>query len=423
MGNTSDTASLARLLPTQVPADGISAEIDRILRAVRAHLDMDVAFVSEFMDDVRIFRHVDAAGWTPVQTGDAIPLDAGYCKRVVEGILPRLIPDTAQVPAAVAIPETAAVPIGAHISVPVRLSDGRLYGTFCCFGFKAEPTLNERDLRIMETFGELVAFQVERQICLQHVQEEKRARVSAVLDQGGPQILFQPICRLSDGELVGVESLSRFPSGPDADPETWFSDANEAGMGLALETSAIRNALQALGQLPDSLYLAVNASPETLMDASFDALFQDVDPTRIVLELTEHVRVRDYAGLMQRIARLRARGMRLSVDDAGAGYASMRHILNLHPEMIKLDVSLTRGIDQDPARRALAAALIDFGRQTGCSVLAEGIETPAEYALLGKLGATNAQGFYLSPPLQLPELLRFAHDHRIASPAGRRSEA
>lgn len=407
MGTLSDKASLAALLPAPgEPPAGIAEEIDHILHAVRAHLGMDVAFVSEFVDRVRIFRHVDAAGWTPIHAGDSIPLDAGYCRRVVEGLLPRMIPDTSQLPAAMALPETLAVPIGSHLSVPIRLADGSLYGTFCCFGFRPDASLNERDLRVMETFGEVVAFQVSREIENRHAREEKARRIEAAISGGGPVIVFQPICRLSDGQLVGVECLSRFPTDPGRDTESWFRESGEVGLGFRLEACAIRNALSALAQLPDTLYLAVNASPETVMNSGFDELFASADPKRVVLELTEHDYVCDYEGLLGRIDGLRARGMRISVDDAGAGYASMRHILNLHPEMIKLDISLTRGIDRDPARRALAAALIEFGRQTGSMILAEGVETRDELELLRSLGACTAQGFLLSPPLALDDLLR-----------------
>lgn len=418
MGNSSDTAPLAALLPSLTPPDGIGAEIDRILHAVRAHLGMDVAFVSEFVGDIRIFRHVDAPGWTPIHTGDTLPLDEGYCKRVVEGLLPTLIPDTANLPAAMALPATAAVPIGCHLSVPIRLPNGKLYGTFCCFGFKAEPNLNARDLHMMETFGTLVAVLLERQIDALQAREANIASIRALIAGGGPEIVFQPICRLHDGALVGVEGLARFPAEADMLPERWFRLASEVGLGFELESAALVKALSALDALPAGIYLALNTSPETLMNANFAALFRQVEPSRIVLELTEHASIGDYPGLTQKIDGLRARGMRLSVDDAGAGYASMRHILNLHPELIKLDMSLTHGIDQDPARRALVAALIDFGRQTGSSVLAEGVETAAEYALLGKLGANHAQGGFLSPPLGLHELDAFIARHPVADPAG-----
>src|SRR5262245_1872970 len=93
-----------------------TAAVDKVVHAIRDHLDMDVAFVSEFRQTDRVFRHVDARDRTPIKPGDAAPLDQGYCQRVVDGRLPQLIPDTARVAAAMALPETAAIPIGSHLS-------------------------------------------------------------------------------------------------------------------------------------------------------------------------------------------------------------------------------------------------------------------------------------------------------------------
>ncbi|MFT3733739.1 MAG: EAL domain-containing protein [Rhodocyclaceae bacterium] len=390
-----------------LPSLDVSGSIDHILRAVRQHLGMDVAFVSEFTGNERIFRHVDAAGWTPIYMGDSIPMDVGYCKRVVDGRLPRLIPDTTQEPEAMALPETTSIPIGSHLSVPIRLSDGRIYGTFCCFGFHPDNSLNQRDLGMMEAFAGLVAYQIDLELLSQNERSAKFARIEAALAHGGPEIVFQPICRLSDERFVGMECLSRFPNSHGHTPDKWFAEAAEVGLGPALEVSAMRNALRALTLMPEDTYLAINASPETVMSRNFDAIFAGVDTERIVLELTEHAHVDDYDALRRSLSSLRSRGVKVSIDDAGAGYASMRHILNLQPEIIKLDISLTRAIDRDRSRCALASALVEFGKQTGSSILAEGVETASELDLLRKLGADKAQGYFLSRPLPLEDALRF----------------
>lgn len=406
MGQIAKDPLLRELLPTLGnPSVEVSAAIDQILHAVRAHLGLDVAFISEFTGDERVFRHVDAAGWSPIQPGDSIPMDVGYCKRVVEGSLPRLIPDTRTEPVAMALPETSSIPIGSHLSVPIRLADGRLYGTFCCFGFQPDQSLNARDMGVMEAFADLVVYQIGREIECNAERDARLARVQAVIAQGGPEIVFQPICRLQDARFVGVECLSRFPAEYPGTPDVWFADADTVGLGPQLEICAIRNALHALKDLPADVYMAVNASPETVMAPDFHALFQGVDALRIVLELTEHAHVEDYEPLRRSLDSLRTQGMRIAVDDAGAGYASMRHILNLQPDIIKLDVSLTRSIDSDLARRALAAALIEFAKQIGSDILAEGVETLAELDLLRSLGASKAQGFFLSPPLPLDQAM------------------
>lgn len=409
MGEAAKDRFLRGLLPNlRSPSLEVSAAIDQILHTIREHLGLDVAFVSEFTGEERVFRHVDAAGWSPIKEGDVIPLDVGYCKRVVEGALPRLIADTHANPAAMVLPETRSIPIGAHLSVPIRLADGRLYGTFCCFGFRPERSLNNRDLEVMEAFAEVVAYQIGREIECNAIRNEKINRVQAIIEQGGPDIVFQPICNLQDTRVVGVECLSRFPTDHHRTPDAWFAEAATVGLSTQLENCAIRNALRALQHLPADMYMAVNVSPETVMAADFERLFHEVDAMRIVLELTEHAHVEDYGNLRHSLDGLRTQGLRIAVDDAGAGYASMRHILNLQPDIIKLDMSLTRSIDSDLARRALAAALIEFGRQTGSVILAEGVETLAELNLLRSLGASNAQGFYLSPPLPLAQAVRQA---------------
>ncbi|MEN0105736.1 MAG: EAL domain-containing protein, partial [Pseudomonas sp.] len=134
-------------------------------------------------------------------------------------------------------------------------------------------------------------------------------------------------------------------------------------------------------------------------------LLQNLPPRRLVLEITEHAAVADYVRLEQALAPFRQRGVRLSIDDTGAGYASMRHILELSPDIIKLDMSITQGINNDFKRRALASSLIAFARETGSSVVAEGVETREELETLRALGVHKIQGYLLGRPLPLSEAL------------------
>lgn len=121
------------------------------------------------------------------------------------------------------------------------------------------------------------------------------------------------------------------------------------------------------------------------------------------MEITEHAPVADYDALVKPLAELRARGGRLAVDDVGAGFASLRHILRLAPDVIKLDISLTRHVDSDPAVRALAAALIALASELGLSVVSEGIETRQELDALRSLGVLSGQGFYLGRPVPIEQ--------------------
>jgi len=325
---------------------------------------------------------------------------------VVDGRLPQLIVDAQALPEAAALPETQAVPIGSHLSVPIRLPDGHVYGTFCCFSYLADLSLTNRDLQMMKAFADVLADQIERDRRQARKEAEQTKRIVEAMDQGQPAIVYQPIYDLNTRRLVAVESLSRFQGVPQRTPDVWFTEAAAVGLGPTLEACAARSALEALRQLPEDVYVAVNGSPEFILSGALAPLLQGVDPRRVVLEITEHASVSDYTRLLEVLAPLRAFGLRIAVDDTGAGYASMRHILSIEPDLLKLDISLTRGIDHDLKRRALASALIAFALETKSAVIAEGVETAAELRALQALGVTKVQGYFLGRPMPLLEVLR-----------------
>lgn len=387
------------------PVGIVEKSIDKVLHAARNHLGMDVAFISEFMDRDRIFRHVDASvADAPVREGASVPLSEGYCQRVVDGRLPELIPDTAEVPAALALPETHSIPIGAHLGVPIRLGDGRIYGTFCCFSFQPDASLNERDLGMMRTLADLLGHQLEQSVETWQKRERSVAQVKAAIDAGQPRLVYQPIFALENGAVEGVECLSRFDGEPRRPPNEWFADAADVGMGIELESIAIRKAVADLRTVPGDFYVAFNCSPAMITSDELRSALQDIPPQRVVLEITEHSYVENYAALRQALVPLRAGGIRIAIDDTGAGYASMRHILSIDPDIIKLDISLTHNIDRDRRRRALAGAMLEFARHTGSTIIAEGVENAEELATLRELGVSEAQGFYFGKPLKLAEL-------------------
>jgi EAL domain-containing protein (putative c-di-GMP-specific phosphodiesterase class I) len=233
-------------------------------------------------------------------------------------------------------------------------------------------------------------------------QQQAEARVRHVLAEGGPRIVFQPVFTLSSGVLEGYEALSRFEGAPQRSPDLWFADAAAAGLSTELELCAIDKALALAAQLPQQTFVSVNLSPSTVSADRTSASVAAIPPDRLVLEITEHAAVADYAVLKESLRSLRRRGIRLAIDDAGAGYSGLNHIIELVPEFIKLDLFLTRGIESDAVKRALAAALVSFARQVGACLIAEGVETAAELGVLEELGIQCAQGFYLGQPLPLP---------------------
>ena len=225
-----------------------------------------------------------------------------------------------------------------------------------------------------------------------------RQRVEAVLAGGSLKLVGQPIVDLSDGKLVGVEALARFPGQPQQPPDVWFSQAHDAGLGVALELEAFQLALALLEQIPSGAYLAINLSPHSLAAGELPRLLGQGSCERIVIELTEHMRIDDYPRCREHVRRIREHGARLAIDDTGAGFASLSHIVNLAPDLIKLDRQFTTGIDLDPVRRALAQALVSFAQDTGAQVIAEGIETTDELDTVRELGIPYGQGYLIGRP-------------------------
>lgn len=221
----------------------------------------------------------------------------------------------------------------------------------------------------------------------------------AIEDEDAFGMVFQPIVTLSGREIVGAEALARFAGPPTQPPNSWFEEAAAVSLGVDLELVAVEKALDGMLDFPPEVYLSVNVSPATLVDPSFRRLVSRADPSRLVLELTEHHRVADYDCLAKALDEVRASGMRMAIDDVGAGFASLRHILKLRPELIKLDLSLIREINLDQSKQALAASLISFAEKSGATIIAEGIETAQELSTLVRLGVGYGQGLFLGCPV------------------------
>lgn len=235
--------------------------------------------------------------------------------------------------------------------------------------------------------------------------EEVERRVARAFGNDARSLAYQPIVDLVSGDVVGVEALSRFRCEPVRPPDQWFAEAAVVGRGVELELQAVHDAVARLQCLPEPLVLSVNASPSTAMHPGLVEALTDVPGTRLVVELTEHAVIEDYAALLHALDGVREQGVRIAVDDAGAGYAGLQQILGLRPDIIKLDIDLTRGIDADPVRRAMAAALVTFGEDTGAVIVAEGVETAAERATLQHLGVPWGQGYHLGRPGRLEEAI------------------
>jgi PAS domain S-box-containing protein len=230
---------------------------------------------------------------------------------------------------------------------------------------------------------------------------ETRAALEQTIAQRAFSTVFQPIVDLDDGEVVGFEALSRFDSGQQ--PEACFSDAWAVGIGVDLEIATLESAVAVSHGLPPGSWLNLNVSPQLLNDVERMRALISEAARPVVLEVTEHEPIKDYAAIRRSVSLL-GREVRLAVDDAGSGVANFGHIIELSPDFVKLDVSLVHGVNANLGRQALVVAMQHFARTSGCHIIAEGIETPEEAATLQGFHVEFGQGFLLGRPSPVEEL-------------------
>lgn len=369
--------------------------IDRILDAVRQHLGMEIAFVTRFVGEERELLNVRSDLDLPMGPGYREPKEDGYCWHIAQGRLPELIQDPKDHPFTQQFAITHMLPVGAHLNVPLRLSDGSLYGSFCALSRTPDRSMTTRDLGVLRAFAELAVEQIEDGLETEVRRESLESAIGRIIGAEQLTILHQPIHRLADGRPVGVECLARFPDSATRGPDKWFDEAVEIGRGVELEMLAVRRALETLAHVPAGFYASINVSPETVLSGDLLGALGENTRDNLVIEVTEHNRVDDYAELKAALEPLRARA-RIAIDDVGAGYAGLRHLVDLEPDILKLDMSLTRALHRDPARRALAGALVTFAEAIGASLVAEGVETAEERDALAEMGVGLAQGWYYS---------------------------
>jgi EAL domain-containing protein (putative c-di-GMP-specific phosphodiesterase class I)/DNA-binding response OmpR family regulator len=244
----------------------------------------------------------------------------------------------------------------------------------------------------------------------------ERSRLERIIAEGAFHPVFQPLVGLGDGEVIGYEALTRFADG--VPPDVRFAEAARVGLRRMYEQATLTAALEAAQELPEGKWLGVNVSPELVLEPDWLADCLKGSTRRLVVELTEHAPIDDYAKLREMLETLPTR-VAVAVDDAGAGYASLRHIYELRPHFVKLDIGLVRGVNKDPLRQALIAGLVHFADDTGSRLIAEGIETEAEAATMRRLHVRIGQGFLFGRPAQVEP--RRAETDAEALPAGRPS--
>ncbi|MGY2127591.1 EAL domain-containing protein [Blastococcus sp. SYSU DS0617] len=386
-------------------------QIAELLRTAKKSLHLSVAFLSRLDGTTQHLEVVESSVPFLFQEGVTQVRETTLCQAILDRKLPAVIPDLKQFPRAMELPAARMPRIRSYVSVPVTLSDGSLYGTFCAAGLTSDKDLTKRDKALMDVLASAASVIIEPQV----KEEERRTaiehRLGPVVADGGPVVALQPIVDLATGLRVGSEALSRFPAAWETTPDVVFAEAHSVGRGDELELLALRRAADHLDDVDG--YVAMNVSPGTLMTPECAQLLSELPPDRILLELSEHDQVDDYDALAAALAPFRAAGMELAIDDVGAGFSSLRHIVITSPDVLKIDRSLVTGLDTDPVRTTLIRSLVDFATGLQARVVAEGIETAEEAAALRTLGVHYGQGWYFGRPA-VPGP-RPAHDAEPAS--------
>jgi len=226
-----------------------------------------------------------------------------------------------------------------------------------------------------------------------------------IIDDQAYDIVYQPIKAVTCQTVKGYEALCRFRAKPYRAPDHWFTDALKVGMQIELEVAVIQKALRALHQVAPEIYVSVNASRDTVSMGQLAEEFARWPCARIVLEITEHSAASDDDLFVAEVEKLREMEVSIAIDDAGAGYSGLQHIIRMKPNMIKLDISLTTSIDTDIVRKSLGAALVRFGTEIDAMIVAEGVETQSELEALKDLQVPYAQGYFLARPAPLEDIL------------------
>lgn len=383
-------------------ADPDERGVRRIVDRVRQHLGMDVAYLTEFNGTSQTHRVVDgeAAAFGLVPDCE-LPLGQGLCGAMIDGGIPNLVTDVgADARARLLTGDEGGV--GAFIGVPVRLPDGALYGSLCCMARLPKPDLGQRDVAFVELLAEFLAEPLDAALARRAARHE----LEQMLTDGAVVAAMQPIVSLVDGQCVGVEALARFPvSG--GSPDEMFGRAQQVGLDKDLERIAVEVALAQRELVPFGAHLSFNVGPAGILSDGFGDLLRNYGSLNgLLLEITEHTSVAEYTELANILRPLRAEGLRLAVDDVGAGYASLRHVLHMAPDVIKIDRSLVDGIATDVAKRSIVTGIVLLALDLGADTIAEGVETAADAAALTDLGIDMVQGYLFARPTTDPSQWR-----------------
>lgn len=341
------------------PAPPPTGVIEDALEAARVHLNMDVAYVSETCPDHVAFQHVSGAQADDViKAGLKIPTDHIFCDKIAQGGSPCVVEDVADRPEISDLPFIKDAKVASFVVVPIRVSAGNHYGTFCCYSHVPRHDLSKRDIATIAMFAKLTTQTLNQHFEAQHEINMLKNQLVDVIRDDALSIHLQPIVSLSDGRPMAAEALSRFSVRAGLGPEWWFDQAQRTNMQIELEVKAISLALAHLHELPPTAYLSVNASPSTVASPLFMETIRGVPTDRLLVELTEREIIVETPELMQALRILREKRIGIAIDDVGAGYAGLHTIVSLRPNVLKLDRSLVSQIYACTVKQSLTKAMV-----------------------------------------------------------------
>ncbi len=285
---------------------------------------------------------------------------------------------------------------------PIQSDDGGTIGVL--LAASSAPGDRERVtgwLPLISDFAGLAAALLMPQLRAGRVVADERGRLESIIAERRFASIFQPIVDMGSHEITGYEALTRFG---DESPSLVFARATAIGLGVELELACLLASFEAGLDLPTSSWLSLNVSPELFTSGSSLRDLVERSQRNLIFEITEGAPITDYAEMRAAIAKL-GPSVQLAIDDAGAGYASLRHIIELRPSVVKLDIGLIRGVDADPIRQAMIAGIVHFANEIGCMLVGEGVETAEEAQSLIGLGVRMGQGYFFARPAPVEELL------------------
>ncbi len=239
---------------------------------------------------------------------------------------------------------------------------------------------------------------------------QRRDRLLDIVLRGRVRSVYEPIVTVKDRTVFGYEALARGPEGSDLyAPLSMFELAEEVGLVFELDCLCRRSGIAGAAALPPGAKLFLNFLPTAIRDPAFrgEALCRTLEsirlqPSDVVFEISERESIRHFALFRELRDYYGSLGFKIALDDTGAGYSSLQAVMELAPDFIKVDRVFVTGADEDPSRRELLRAFHAVAEQMGSRVIAEGLDTPEELAVLEELGIPFGQGWLFGRPSPQP---------------------